>query len=87
MQIDFDILPDDPAVLRQMLRDVVAAGHQQQAAVQGAGGGREAEHAKLRLLIPRLLRRNRKSNGSSAARPGPGATMVPYPRICRATRW
>ena len=56
MQIDLDILPDDPAVLRQMLRDVVAAGHQQQAALQGAVQEREAENEKLRLLIQRLLR-------------------------------
>ena len=56
MQIDLDILPDDPAVLRQMLRDVVAAGQQQQAALQGAVQEREAECDKLRLLIQRLLR-------------------------------
>ena len=56
MQIGLDILPDDPAVLRQMLRDVVAAGQQQQAALQGAVQEREAENEKLRLLIQRLLR-------------------------------
>ena len=56
MQIDLDILPDDPAVLQQMLRDVVAAGQQQQAALQGAVQEREAENEKLRLLIQRLLR-------------------------------
>ena len=56
MQIDLDILPDDPAVLRQMLRDVVAAGQQQQAALQDAVQEHEAENEKLRLLIQRLLR-------------------------------
>ena len=56
MQIDLDILPDDPAVLQQMLRDVVAAGQRQQAALQGAVQEREAENEKLRLLIQRLLR-------------------------------
>ncbi len=56
MQIDLDILPDDPAVLRQMLRDVVAAGQQQQAALQASVQEREAENEKLRLLIQRLLR-------------------------------
>ncbi len=56
MQIDLDTLPDDPAVLQQMVRDVVAAGHQQQAALHGAVQEREAECDKLRLLIQRLLR-------------------------------
>ena len=56
MQIDLDILPDDPAVLQQMLRDVVAAGQQQQAALQASVQEREAENEKLRLLIQRLLR-------------------------------
>ena len=56
MQIDLAILPDDPAVLQQMLRDVVAAGHQQQAALQASVQEREAENEKLRLLIQRLLR-------------------------------
>jgi len=56
VQIDLDLLPDDPAVLQRMLRDVVAAGCQQQAALQGAVQEREAENEKLRLLIQRLLR-------------------------------
>jgi len=56
VQIDLDTLPDDPAVLQQMVRDVVAAGHQQQAALHGAVQEREAECDKLRLLIQRLLR-------------------------------
>jgi hypothetical protein len=45
VQIDLDTLPDDPAVLQQMLRDVV---HQH--------GALHAENDKLRLLIQRLLR-------------------------------
>ena len=49
MQIDIDTLPDDPAILQQMLRDVVAtAAHQH--------GTLQAENDKLRLLIQRLLR-------------------------------
>ena len=49
MQIDLDTLPDDPAILRQMLRDVLAAAAHQHGALQ-------AENDKLRLLIQRLLR-------------------------------
>jgi transposase len=45
VQIDLDTLPDDPAILQQMLRDVV---HQH--------GALHAENDKLRLLIQRLLR-------------------------------
>lgn len=45
MQIDLDTLPDDPAILQQMLRDAV---HQH--------GALHAENDKLRLLIQRLLR-------------------------------
>ena len=45
MQIDLDTLPDDPAILQQLLRDVV---HQH--------GALHAENDKLRLLIQRLLR-------------------------------
>ena len=49
VQIDLDTLPNDPAILQQMLRDVVAtAAHQQ--------GVLHAENDKLRLLIQRLLR-------------------------------
>jgi len=49
VQIDLDRLPDDPALLRQMLRDVVtAAAHQH--------GELHAENDKLRMLIQRLLR-------------------------------
>ena len=43
------MLPDDPAILQQMLRDVVAAAAHQHGALQ-------AENDKLRLLIQRLLR-------------------------------
>ena len=49
MQIDLDTLPDDPAILQQMLRDMVAAAAHQHGALQ-------AENDKLRLLIQRLLR-------------------------------
>jgi transposase len=45
VQIDLDTLPDDPAILQQMLRAVV---HQQSEL--------HAENDKLRLLIQRLLR-------------------------------
>ena len=45
MQIDLDTLPDDPAILQQMLRAVV---HQQSEL--------HAENDKLRRLIQRLLR-------------------------------
>ena len=45
MQIDPDTLPDDPALLQQMLRMVL---HQQ--------GELHAENDKLRLLIQRLTR-------------------------------
>ncbi len=49
MQIDLDTLPDDPATLHQMLREVVTtAAHQQ--------GELHAENDKLRLLIQLLLR-------------------------------
>jgi transposase len=49
VQIDLDTLPDDPAILRQMLREVVTATTQQHAELH-------AENDKLRLLIQRLLR-------------------------------
>jgi transposase len=49
VQIDLDTLPDDPAILQQMLREVVTvAAHQH--------GALHAENDKLRLLIQRLLR-------------------------------
>ena len=49
MRIDLDTLPDDAAILRQMLREVVTATTQQHAELH-------AENDKLRLLIQRLLR-------------------------------
>src|SRR6201996_3089470 len=56
MQIDLATLPDDPANLQQMLRDVVAVAAQEQVALQGVVRECEAENDKLRLLIQRLLR-------------------------------
>jgi len=56
VQIDLDTLPDDPALLQSMLRDVVASAERQQAVLHGAVQEREAENEKLRLLIQRLLR-------------------------------
>jgi transposase len=50
--IDLAALPEDPATLQRMLREMVTAAEQQQAALQE----REAEIDKLRLLIQRLLR-------------------------------
>ena len=44
MQIDLDTLPDDPAILQRMLRDVVATAAHQHGALQ-------AENDKLRLLV------------------------------------
>jgi transposase len=49
VQIDLETLPDDPALLQQMLREVVSAAVRQQ-------GELHAENDKLRLLIQRLLR-------------------------------
>jgi transposase len=49
VQIDLDTLPDDAAILQQMLREVVTATTQQHAELH-------AENDKLRLLIQRLLR-------------------------------
>ena len=56
MQIDLATLPDDPGILQQMLRDLVAAATQEQVALQSEVQQREAENDKLRLLIQRLLR-------------------------------
>lgn len=44
MEIDLDQLPDDPALLRQMLRDVVTTAAYQH-------GELHAENDKLRMLI------------------------------------
>ena len=49
MQIDLGTLPDDTAILQQMLREVVTVTTQQHAELH-------AENDKLRLLIQRLLR-------------------------------
>lgn len=49
VQIDLDALPDDPAILQRMLREVVAAATQQTTALA-------AENDTLRLLIERLTR-------------------------------
>lgn len=56
MQIDLATLPDDPATLQQMLREVVVAAEQQQTSLQGTVQAYQAENDKLRLLIQRLLR-------------------------------
>jgi transposase len=64
VQIDLAALPDDPATLQQMLREVVSAAEQQQTTLQQ----RDAEIDKLHLLIKRLLRQQfgRRSEQLSA---------------------
>ena len=49
VEINLDRLPDDPALLQQMLRDAVTTAAYQQ-------GELHAENDKLRMLIKRLLR-------------------------------
>jgi transposase len=49
VQIDLDALPDDSAILQQMLREVISAATQRDAELN-------AENDKLRLLIHRYLR-------------------------------
>ena len=68
MQIDLAALPDDPATLQQMLREVVTAAEQQHTSLQGAVQQRDAEIDKLHLLIKRLLRQQfgRRSEQLSA---------------------
>jgi transposase len=56
VHIDLATLPDDPATLQQMLRELVAAAEQQQTSLQAVVQDYEAENDKLRLLIQRLLR-------------------------------
>jgi len=56
VQIDLATLPDDPAILQQMLRDMAAMAEQRHTVLQVAVQEREAENEKLRLLIQRLLR-------------------------------
>src|SRR5580692_8301320 len=52
MQIDLTALPEDPAVLQSILREVVTAGIQRDAQVNEL----TAENDKLRALIQKLLR-------------------------------
>ncbi len=68
MQIDLATLPDDPATLQQMLRELVGAAEQQQTVLQHAMQQRDAEIDKLHLLIKRLLRQQfgRRSEQLSA---------------------
>ncbi len=56
MDIDLAALPDDPATLQQMLREVVATAKQQQAVLHTTVQQHEAEIDKLQRLIQRLLR-------------------------------
>jgi transposase len=56
VQIDLASLPDDPATLQQMLREVVTTAEQRQTTLQDAMQERDAEIDKLQLLIKRLLR-------------------------------
>jgi transposase len=56
VQIDLTALPNDPATLQQMLREVVTAAEQQHTTLQDAVQQRETEIDKLQLLIKRLLR-------------------------------
>jgi len=56
VQIDLDTLPDDPAILQQMLRDMAATAEQRHTILQVAVQEREAENDKLRMLIQCLLR-------------------------------
>ena len=68
MQIDLVTLPEDPATLQQMLRELVGAAEQQQTVLQHAVQQRDAEIDKLQLLIKRLLRQQfgRRSEQLSA---------------------
>jgi len=56
VQIDLAALPDDPATLQHLLREVIAAAEQQHSVLQEAVQQRDAEIDKLQLLIKRLLR-------------------------------
>jgi transposase len=68
VQIDRAALPDDPATLQRMLREVVTAAEQQHTVLQDAMRQRDAEIDKLHLLIKRLLRQQfgRRSEPLSA---------------------
>ena len=52
MQIDLATLPDNPAILQQMLRDVVAVAAQEQVALQGAVQEREANILRRFKVTP-----------------------------------
>ena len=56
MDIDLASLPDDPATLQHLLREMAAAAEQQHSVMQDAVQQRDAEIDKLQLLIKRLLR-------------------------------
>jgi len=56
VQIDLATLPDDPAILQQMLRNMAAMAEQRHTILQVAVQEREAEDETQRLLIQRLLR-------------------------------
>lgn len=68
MQIDLAALPDDPATLQRMLREVVTAAEQQHTTLRHAMQQRDTEIDKLHLLIKRLLRQQfgRRSEQLSA---------------------
>ena len=56
MDINLTSLPDDPATLRHLLREVVAEAELKHTVLQSAVQERDAEIDKLQLLIKRLLR-------------------------------
>lgn len=56
MDIDLASLPDDPATLQHLLREVVTAAELKHTVLQDAVQQRDAEIDKLQLLIKRLLR-------------------------------
>ena len=56
MDINLASLPDDPATLRHLLREVVAEAELKHTVLQSAVQERDAEIDKLQLLIKRLLR-------------------------------
>lgn len=59
MSLDLDRLPDDPALLRTVLRDLAASFERQQAELEAARAGiegRDGEIERLRLLIRQLQR-------------------------------
>jgi len=56
VDIDLACLPDDPATLQHLLREMAAAAEQRHTVLQNAVQQRDAEIDKLQLLIKRLLR-------------------------------